>query len=310
MTLRKATVPRDAGPQKLDQFLKSAFPGVSLEYARRLLSDGRVRIRGKLPKPMRKLWGGEEVEVDFPAAAAAPRVQGTHLKALFESPEFLVLDKPAGLVVEPEGRAPCIVTLAASQFRGFDVLGAAVPGVAHRLDRETSGCLALAKTDAALANLQAAFVEKRVNKRYLALVLGIPPETSSLEGPYSRDPENPRKFTTRFASARRASLTFQVRERLSDCTLVEVKLETGRTHQIRVQLSEAGFPLLGDSVYGTEASIQHPAARALGRLALHAHSLAITFPAPASPISVNAALPSEFEEALHLLRGKPHIGLE
>ncbi|MBF5043928.1 RluA family pseudouridine synthase [Aggregicoccus sp. 17bor-14] len=303
MTIRKLTVTAENAGKRLDQFLMVALPGTALARARELITQGRVRIRGKQVKPLRRLWDGEEVEVDLPAPRAlSQRAEGPRLPLLYEAPALVIVNKPSGYTVEPEGKAPSVVTLLASQMGGFDVGGQALPGVAHRLDRETTGCLALARTDAGLAQLQAAFQEKRVDKRYLTLVLGAPPDSARLEGPYARSPDNPRLFTTRVESARRAALTYEVRERFAGAALVEVNLETGRTHQIRVQLSEAGFPVLGDPLYGPLEARAHPAAQALGRLALHAARLRIEGLSAKGHIAVEASLPEDFQRALAVLR--------
>jgi 23S rRNA pseudouridine1911/1915/1917 synthase len=224
------------------------------------------------------------------------------LPVLHDDASLVVVDKPPGLVVEPSPSEPSVVSLLAARLPPFDVEGLAQPGVVHRLDRETSGCLALARTDAAVAALNLAFNEKRVDKRYLVLVLGEALERGRLEGPYGRDPENPRKYTTRVRSARRAALSYEVRERFPGATLLEVKLETGRTHQIRVQLSEAGHPVLGDALYGPREAREHPAAKAIGRQALHARSLSLPGPATGEVLRVEAPLPEDFQRALALLR--------
>jgi 23S rRNA pseudouridine1911/1915/1917 synthase len=279
-------------------------PGLSLERARELIAQGHVRIRGKKCQPTRKLWGGEEVELSRPPprAPARPAAEGPALPVLYEDASLIIVDKPAGLVVEPGGREPSVVELLAAQRPPFDVEGVAQPGVVHRLDRETSGCLALARTDAALAALLSAFQQKQVDKRYQALVLGEAPERGRLEGPYGRDPKDPRRFTTKVRSARRAALSFEARERLRGATLVEVELDTGRTHQIRVQMAEAGHPVLGDSLYGPEETRVHPVAKVLGRHALHALRLELPSPATGERVRVEAALPEDFQRALALLR--------
>lgn len=296
---RVLQVPTDT-PPRLDAFLASAVPGLSLERARALLAQGRVRVNGKVAKPARRLWGGEAVELDLPGPAAAPRVEGPRLPVLYQDPLLVVVDKPAGLVVEEDGAAATVVTLLAAQLQGFDVGGRALPGVAHRLDRDTTGCLALARTDEGLARLQRAFAEKRVDKRYLALVLGAPADEARLDTPYGRDPRDPRRFTTRVQSARRARLTWRTRQRFAGVALLELELDTGRTHQIRVQLAEAGLPLLGDPVYGTPAARAHPAAKALGRVALHAARLTLTGVAERE-LAVEAPLPPDFQAALATL---------
>lgn len=293
---RVLTVPSDP-PPRLDAFLASAVPGLSAARARALLAQGRVRVNGKVAKPARRLWGGEAVELDLPGPTPAPRVEGPRIPVLYQDPRLLVVDKPAGLVVDEDGGARAVVTLLASQVGGFDVGGRAVPGVAHRLDRDTTGCLALARTDEGLARLTRAFAEKRVDKRYLGLVLGEPAGEAVLEAPYGRDPTDPRRFTTRVRSARRARLTYRTQRRWAGVALLELELDTGRTHQIRVQLSEAGLPLLGDPVYGTPASQAHPAAKALGRIALHAARLTLTGVAE-QELAAEAPLPPDFQAAL------------
>lgn len=306
MPLQKISVPREAAGERLDKFLSAHVPGLSLERARVLIAQGLVRIRGKKCQSSRKLWGNEEVELSLPAPKplAKRAVEGPELPVLHDDASLLIVNKPAGLVVEPQGGSvPSVVELAAARLPPFDVEGIMQPGVVHRLDRETSGCLVLARTDAAVAALDKAFQEKRVDKRYWALVLGETPERERLEAPYGRDPKDPRRFTTKVRSARRAALSYEVRERLKGATLVEVKLETGRTHQIRVQMAEAGHPVLADSLYGPEETRTHPAAKAIGRHALHALRLALPSPATGQVVSVEAPLPEDYQRALVMLRG-------
>jgi 23S rRNA pseudouridine1911/1915/1917 synthase len=304
MAPQKITVPREAAGERLDKHLSKHVPGLSLERARKLIQHGQVRIRGKQCQPTRKLWGGEEIELELPPPRAAPRrsVEGPDLPVLYDDAAMVIINKPPGLVVEPGGPTPSVVELLAARMPPFNVEGLAQPGVVHRLDKETSGCLILARTDAAMAAIDRAFQEKRVDKRYWTLVLGEAPEQGRLEGPYGRDPKDPRKFTTRVQSARRAALSFEVRERLQGATLLEVKLETGRTHQIRVQLSEAGHPVIGDAIYGPAEARSHPAAQALGRQALHALRLSLPRPSTGELLQVEAPLPEDFQRALALLR--------
>jgi 23S rRNA pseudouridine1911/1915/1917 synthase len=305
MAPQKITVPREAAGERLDKHLSKHVPGLSLERARTLIAQGHVRIRGKTCQPTRKLWGGEEIELERPPPRrpnARRAVEGPELPVLHDDAALVIINKPPGVVVEPGGSEDSVVELLAARLPPFDVEGLARPGVVHRLDRETSGCLVLARTDEAVAALDRAFQEKRVDKRYWTLVLGEAPEQGRLEGPYGRDPKDPRKYTTRVASARRAVLSFEVRERLRGATLLEVKLETGRTHQIRVQLSEAGLPVLGDAIYGPAEARSHPAAQALGRQALHALRLSLPHPSTGALLQVEAPLPEDFQRALALLR--------
>ncbi|MCE9673568.1 pseudouridine synthase [Myxococcus stipitatus] len=179
MAQQKVQVPREAAGERLDRFLTKHVPGFTPEQVRALIDSGAVRIRGKKCQPTRKLWGGEEIEIERPEPRAAPAasIQGPTLPVLHDDAALVIVDKPAGLVVEPEGRMPSVVGLLATQRPPFDVEGLAQPGVVHRLDRETSGCLAFARTDAAAAGMLRAFQEKQVDKRYWTLVLGNPPES-------------------------------------------------------------------------------------------------------------------------------------
>jgi len=310
MPPQKISVPREAAGERLDKFLSAQVPGLSLERARALIEKGHVLIRGKKCQSSRKLWGGEEIELSRPPpraqtrAAVSRSAEGPELPVLHDDASLVIVNKPAGLVVEPAGgTVPSVVELLAARLRPFDVEGLAQPGVVHRLDRETSGCLVLARTDAGVAALDRAFQEKQVDKRYWAIVLGETPERDRLEAPYGRDPRNPRLFTTKVRSARRAALSYEVRERLKGATLVEVKLETGRTHQIRVQMAEAGYPVLADSLYGPEELRAHPAAKEIGRHALHAVRLSLPSLATGGVVSVEAPLPEDFQRALAMLRG-------
>ncbi|AKQ64520.1 Ribosomal large subunit pseudouridine synthase D [Myxococcus hansupus] len=305
MAHQKVQVPRESAGERLDRFLSKQVPGLGLERARALIDSGAVRIRGKKCQATRKLWGGEEIELERPEPRAAPQVsaEGPVLPVLHDDAALVIVNKPPGIVVEPEGRAASVVGLLAAQRPPFDVEGQALPGVVHRLDRETSGCLSFARTDVAAAALLRAFQEKRVDKRYWTLVLGQPPAQGRLEGPYARDPADPRRFTTRVPSARRAALSYEVRERFANAALLEIDLDTGRTHQIRVQLSEAGFPVLGDSLYGAPEARTHAAAQALGRQALHAFMLELPSLTSGQLIRVEAPLPEDFLRALAVLRG-------
>jgi 23S rRNA pseudouridine1911/1915/1917 synthase len=307
MAPQRITVPREAAGERLDKHLSKQVPGLSLERARALIDQGHVRIRGKKCQPTRKLWGGEEIELERPPPRAPPRrsVEGPDVPVLYDDEDLVIVNKPAGLVVEPGGAEASVVELIAARLPPFDVEGLARPGVVHRLDRETSGCLALARRDAAVAALDQAFQEKRVDKRYWTLVLGEPPAQGRLEGPYGRDPRDPRKFTTRVRSARRAALSFEVKERFRGAALLEVRLETGRTHQIRVQLSEEGHAVLGDAIYGPAEARSHPAAQALGRQALHALRLSLPRPSSGELLQAEAPLPEDFQRALALLRQAP-----
>ncbi len=287
-------VPRDAAIERLDRFLAIAL-AIPVERARALVEAGRARIRGKACSPHRKLFGGEEVTVERPPPRPV-EASGPELAVLHDDADCLVIAKPAGLAVEPPGRRSPSVISAASRLGAFDLDGRAVPGLPHRLDRETSGALLLARHDRALAALRAAFEAGEVLKEYLAIVAGAPPAEGRLDTPYARDPTDPRRFTTRAPSARRARLSWKVERALRGAALLRVRLETGRTHQIRVQLAEAGFPVLGDATYGV-------ASEAIARQALHAERLAFPPPSGGPRVDVRAPLPEDLARAIEALGG-------
>lgn len=288
---RALEVPREAAGERLDRFLSRALPA-SAERVRRLAAEGRVRIRGKACSPLRRLAGGERIELDLPAPRQVAAAPGEPvLRVLHDEGGVLVVEKPPGLAVEPAGPSSPSAVGAASRLGTFDVEGVARPGLPHRLDRDTSGCLLLARSDAALAHLKGAFHRGVVEKVYLALVAGDPPDEATLDTPYARRADDPRRFTTRQPSPRRARLSFRVERRFPGAALLRVRLDTGRTHQIRVQLAEAGWPVLGDATYGA-ADAHFP------RQALHAWRLAFPRPGDGRPVEVESPWPADLEAAL------------
>lgn len=288
-------MPRGEKPA-LEKFLSKALPNVDLARAKQLLQLGRVRVNGKLAKVGRKLWGGETIEIEEVAPVAARAVTGDEIPVLVELPHFLIVAKPSGLTVEPEPNQVSLVELVGAQRKGFDVAGASVPGVVHRLDKDTSGCLALAKTDDGVAALERGFEEKQIDKTYLAIVEGAPPETGSIDTPYSKTKEG--KYTTLIESPRRARLSWKLVERLGPASLLEINLDTGRTHQIRVQLSEMGWPVLGDRLYGRPIE-----GVTVPRLALHALRLEVRV--PGHEASATMPLPADLASLVEALRAQP-----
>jgi 23S rRNA pseudouridine1911/1915/1917 synthase len=311
--LRRYDVPAGLAGQRLDVALARLAPDLTRARVQRLVEQGRVRVGGRPAKAASRLRGGEALEVEVPAPEPSGLVaQDLPLAILHEDEDLLVLDKAAGMVVHPARGSPHSTVVNALLHR----LGAAGPGarlgLVHRLDKDTSGCLVVAKTEAALAALQAQFKARTVEKTYLALVHGALAAEGRLDTPYGRHPRDRTRFTGKArAASRRAVTTWRVRERFGDlAALAEVSLHTGRTHQIRVHLAEHGHPLVGDAVYGgarreARLAADHPlrrAAAAAGRQALHAWRLALDHPRTGRRLAVEAPIPPDLAAALAVLR--------
>ena len=293
----------------MDHHLSTVFSDLSRARIKSLIESGRVEVNGQASKASHRLKGGEQVRVTVPSPVpAAPTPQDLPVSLLYEDEDIAVLDKAAGMVVHPaagnwEGT---LVNALLFRLKGLTgVGGEARPGLVHRLDKGTSGCMVIAKHDRALKALQAAFKARQVTKLYLAMVHGQPPEQAALQTPFGRHPVHRKRFTGRIKTGKLAVTEFVVRERLADAALLEVLLKTGRTHQIRVHLSEFGHPLLGDPVYGglrrgTERvrAVQ----RALGRPALHAWRLQFLHPCTQVPVQFEAPIPDDFKRARNELR--------
>jgi 23S rRNA pseudouridine1911/1915/1917 synthase len=298
---------------RLDVAIARAWPDLSRARAQALIAGGHVKVAGKDAKAAARLREGALLTLEIPPAPPSGLIaQDLPLAVLHEDRALLVLDKAAGMVVHPARGSPHSTVVNALLHR----LGAGAPGgdrlgLVHRLDKETSGCLVVARTAAALASLQAQFKGRTVGKSYLALCHGAVPERGRLDTPYGRHPRDRKRFSGRVTSARRAVTEWVVRERFGDsATLLEVTLQTGRTHQIRVHLSEAGHPLLADEPYGgrrREAKLpsNHPvrlAAEAIGRQALHAWRLAFDHPVTGKRVTFEAPVPEDLESAISALR--------
>jgi 23S rRNA pseudouridine1911/1915/1917 synthase len=303
----------DLAGVRLDVALTRLAPDLTRARAQRLLDGGYVLVDGHRAKAAARLRGGERVEVTLPDPEPSGLVaQDLPLAVLHEDADLVVLDKAAGMVVHPARGSPHSTVVNALLHR----LGTGAPGdrlgLVHRLDKETSGCLVVAKTEAALAALQASFKARAVDKTYLALCHGRPAPEGRLDTPYGRHPRDRTRFTARVASARRAVTAWRVREAFPGAALVEVTLHTGRTHQIRVHLAEAGHPLLADATYGgtrreARLSPEDPvrrAAGAIGRQALHAWRLAFDHPRTGKRVRFEAPVPADLAAALVILRAQ------
>jgi 23S rRNA pseudouridine1911/1915/1917 synthase len=296
----------------VDQYLARAFPDLTRSRIHGLIEAGHVLADGQPAKPSRRLRGGELLTLHVPApVAAVPVAEELPLAVLHEDKDLVVVDKAAGMVVHPGAGHASGTLVNALLHRVKDLAGVGGelrPGIVHRLDKDTTGCLVVAKNEQTLVALQKAFKTRAVEKTYLAIVHGTPPAEGRIETLYGRHPVHRQKFTGRVKEGKHAITLFRVLESFDGAALVEVDLLTGRTHQIRVHLSESGHPLLGDTLYGAGRKAKGRAEEAqarLGRQALHAWRLAFAHPRTGKALKLEAPIPEDFTAALELLRGEP-----
>ena len=306
------TAGEDGAGMRLDAWLASAS-GRSRAAVQRLLAEGFVEdaatgaALGRDAAKRRVAPGDAFVLREPPPAPAEIVPQDIPLDVVFEEDALLVVDKPAGLVVHPAAGHPDGTLVNAVLHHCPDVLsvgGERRPGIVHRLDRDTSGLLAVAKTDAALAALADAWRTGAVRKEYLAILSGVPePPAGHLESDIGRDPRDRKRMASVERGGKPASTDYEVAEDFGEACLARVRIHTGRTHQIRVHLSGIGCPVAGDPVYGSAA-----ADRALpfrpARQMLHAWRLAFPHPATGAPLSFEAPPPSDFATLLAALRAR------
>ncbi len=315
---RAFTVPPELAGARLDVALARLAPDLSRARVKRLVEAGHARVGGRVAKPAARLRAGDALEVEVPPpepTAALP--QDLPLSVLHEDRDLVVLDKAAGMVVHPARGTPDSTVVNALLHRLGE--GSALPrlGLVHRLDKDTSGCLVVARTEAALAALQAQWKGRTVEKVYLALCHGALAPEGRLDTPYGRHPRDRTRYTSRGAHARRAVTEWRTLETfVADprprASLARITLHTGRTHQIRVHLAEAGHPLLADAAYGgarREARLPPDdpvrcAAEAIGRQALHAAALAFDHPRTGKRLRFEAPPPVDFRRAVEVLRGR------
>lgn len=292
--------------ERLDKALVEFLPDLSRAQIQRLIEGGQVLINGQLPaKAGVRLEGGETAVVAVPAPVPSTLIaEAIPLQVVYEDADMLVLDKPAGLVVHPAaGHASgTLVNALLAHVKDFGGVGGSLrPGIVHRLDKDTSGLIVVAKHDAAQRALQAQFKLRKVEKQYVALVVGRPPTPSGrVEAAIGRDPRHRQRMavvTNSELRSRMAVSEYRTREALRGYTLVDVKPETGRTHQVRVHMAFLGCPLAGDLLYGVSGGRYK-----LARHFLHAAVLTLKLPSGKTQTFV-APLPAELEGCLAALRG-------
>ena len=294
--------------QRLDQFLASQLTGLSRSQIQRLISDGQVTLSRGRAKAGHLTTAGLEVEIEIPAPSpAAPEPEALPLHVVYDDDDLVVVDKPAGLVVHPAaGHARgTLVNALLHHVRGLSGIGGTNrPGIVHRLDRGTSGLMVIAKHDRAHRALAAQFHDRTVGKEYLALVWGVVRAGVSIDKPIGRHPRQRQKMSTRARRGRPAITRVIEATPIDGLTLVRVAIGTGRTHQIRVHLSDAGHPIVGDPLYGgmkRQSGAQARASR-LERPFLHAARLSFDHPADGRRLTFESALPDDLQRLLEQWR--------
>ncbi|HEY9127268.1 MAG TPA: RluA family pseudouridine synthase [Acidobacteriaceae bacterium] len=322
-------VPVDAAGWRLDQYVVSVLPALSRSRVQQLVSEGQVLVNGAEEKASLKLRGGEHVSVhgQQQPAPLETRPEAIPLEVVYEDEHLAVINKPAGMMVHAgsgltdEARSGgTLVNALLHRFPTLSSIGGDLrPGIVHRLDKETSGLIVIARTDEAHEALAAMFSERRMTKTYLALVQGhLAQDAATIQVPIGRDASRRTRMTTRKSeNARHAVSHYRVVERLSTrfgaFTLVRVRIETGRTHQIRVHMSSINHPVVGDTLYGAAGRLTNQPTGGnrkapretltLNRNFLHSTELEFIHPITQKSLSLQSPLPSELEAFLSQLRG-------
>lgn len=296
MASHRISVPEGAASERLDAWLAAQEGLGSRAQLERLIAAGAVQVDGRARPKGFRLAGGEVIDVELPTYAP-PEPEELGVDVRYDDEHLLVVEKPAGIVTHPTtpGETGTLVHgLLRYGPRGGDPER---PGIVHRLDRDTSGLLLVARSDEAFERLQEAIRRRQVERAYTALVTGVPQSrTGRIEASVGRDRTDPQRHSLDTDTPRSATTWFETLERLGPRTLLELRLETGRTHQIRVHLEAIGLPVCGDPLYG------RPGDLGLTRQFLHAHRLAFTHPVSRERIEITSPLPADLAAALDLAR--------
>jgi 23S rRNA pseudouridine1911/1915/1917 synthase len=285
----------DEQDERLDKYVCQKLPELSRTRVQKLIADGHITVNGQAAKPGLRLNIGDKLKVTIPPTPPSRLVpEAMPLNILYEDDDLLVVDKPAGLTVHPAPGHPShtLVNALLSHFPHLaDISDSLRPGIVHRLDKDTSGVMLVAKNNAAQADLAEQFKTHSVSKAYLVLVKGkLTPENGIIEAAIGRDPRD-RKRMAVVAGGREARTEYKVIKYIGDYTLLEVMPETGRTHQIRVHLAAIGFPVVGDKVYGVKSPY-------LSRQFMHACRLGFSLPSTGEYVEFKSELPPDLERAL------------
>jgi 23S rRNA pseudouridine1911/1915/1917 synthase len=287
----------DDDGQRLDVFVVAAVPTLSRTEAQRLIKAGLIQVEGQAAKSSYRLSAGQTISISVPDTQAQPTLaEDILLDVLYEDADLAAINKPAGMVVHPAAgnQSGTLVNAALAYWPEMRrVTGEERAGVVHRLDKDTSGVIVLAKTPEAVKSLQAQFHARLVYKRYMTLVEGVPAQPSGIiEAPIGRDPRN-RKRMAVVQGGREAVTRYDIMEAFGTCSLLSLEPKTGRTHQLRVHLTWLGYPIIGDKVYGHHKKIVE-----CPRLFLHAADLQVTSPSTGEWLHFQAPLPPDLQAVL------------
>jgi 23S rRNA pseudouridine1911/1915/1917 synthase len=306
------TISAGESPDRIDRFLARQHLPLSRSRIQRGLEDGVITVNGRRVKPSYAIRPSDRIVIRHPPPTRLDlQPEPIPLAVVYEDTDLLVLDKPPGLVVHPAPGHASGTLVHALLHHCHDLAGIGGrerPGIVHRLDKDTSGLLVVAKHDAAHTGLMRQFKVHSITRRYLALVAGdVRPGRGTIDLPIGRDLWDRKKISNRTTSPRVAVSHYRVIERFGRATLVGVTLDTGRTHQIRVHMAHIGYPVLGDPVYGGRRGVPPPDVP-ISRQMLHAHQLGFLHPVTGQPLAFTAPLPPDMEAArlaLHAVRVLP-----
>ena len=308
------TVPPEAVRTRLDQFLVERIPGESRSQIQNWIRKGYLKVNGENAKTGYLTRANDAIALSIPAVENnQPHPEKIALDILYEDSRLALINKPAGLVCHIGAgiRSGTLVNALLYHLGPLDTGDPSRPGIVHRLDKNTSGVMVVAKDKATHRFLSNQFKNRSVRKEYLALVYGDPsPKEGTINMPLGRDPANRTKISTKARHSRSAVTHYSIEKHYAPFTLLRIRIETGRTHQIRVHMAYAGHPIVGDTLYGDKRSLNLPAKlqsilRNLQRPFLHSHRLSFTHPATGEPMTVESPLPEELRLFLNRISELP-----
>ena len=296
----------ESSGERLDRFVALRCPELSRSYIQKLIEEGWIAVNGNLAKPALRLKTGDRVTITQPPPEPSPLTpEYIPLSVHYQDDDIIVVDKPAGMTTHPapgSHSGTLVNALLGLLPRLAEADNPERPGIVHRLDRDTSGLIVVAKNRKALETLSNQFKSRRVKKVYLALVKGkVKPDRGLIDAPVGRDPVHRKKMAV-VSSGRAAQTAYRVLRYLPGYTLLEIRPETGRTHQIRVHLAEIGYPVVGDATYGAKSDL-------VGRQFLHAYRLTFRLPSTGEQVTFTTRLPDDLKAALEkIVKGGSEIG--